>query len=221
MGASLFVALAWVLLTAKIGHSDWKTAPIRIAVSALMSCVLGAIAIASLVKNGRLRERLTPRWGDLSIGVVSAAALIVTTWAGRTLLSPRGVPRQAWLAQLYWFLGDPTELESIKWVPWLVVLAPMLDEIVWRGWLQDRLSVVVPHGLGWVLTAGLFGLQAVPTLFTLYDSVAGPNPLLLVLAMVAGLLFSFLTHVTGRATPSMIAHAAFSYFILLQFRPAM
>ena len=106
-------------------------------------------------------------------------------------------------------------------MPWLVVLTPMLDEIVWRGWLQDRLSVVVPRGLGWVLTAGLYGLQAVPTVFTLSDSVAGPNPLLLALAMVAGLLFSFLTHITGRATPSMVAHAAFSYFMLLQLRPAL
>ncbi len=221
MGASLFITLASVLLVAKIGHSDWKTAPIRIAVSALMSLLLGAIAIANLVKQRRLRERLTPRWGDLSIGFLGAAALIVTTWAGRTLLSPRGVARQAWLAQVYWFLGDPSELESIKWVPWLVVLAPMLDEIVWRGWLQDRLSVVVPRGLGWVLTAGLYGLQAVPTVFTLSDPVAGPNPLLLALAMVAGLLFSFLTHITRRATPSMVAHAAFSYFMLLQLRPAL
>ena len=221
MGASLLVTLVSVLVTAKIGHSDWKTAQVRIAFSSALSLGLAAIAVAVLIRKGRIRDRLYPRWGDLSIGVVSAAALIVTTWAGRTLMSPRGVPRQAWLAQVYWFLGDPTELEAIAWVPWLVVLAPMLDEIVWRGWIQDRLSVVVPRGLGWVLTAGLYSLQAVPTLFTLNDSVAGPNPLLFVLAIVAGLLFSFLTHVTGRATPSMIAHSAFTYFMLLQFRPAL
>ncbi len=221
MGSALLVSLVSVLLAAKIGHSDWRTAPIRLAVSAALSVVLGAIAVIVMHKRGRIRDRLTPRWGDLSIGVVSAAALIVTTWAGRTLLSPRGVPRQAWLAQVYWFLGNPSELESIHWLPWLVVFAAMLDEIIWRGWIQDRLSVVVPRGLGWVLTAGLYGMQAIPTLFTLSDTVAGPNPLLLVMALAAGLLFSFLTHVTGRATPSMIAHAAFSYFMLLQFRPAL
>ncbi len=221
MGSALLVSVISVLLTAKIGHSDWRSAPDRLLVSAAFSAILGAIAILVMLKRGRIRDRLMPRWGDLSIGVVSAAALIVTTWAGRTLISPRGVPRQAWLAQVYWFLGDPLELETILWVPWLVVLASMLDEVVWRGWIQDRLSVVVPRGLGWVLTAGLYGMQAIPTLFTLRDSVAGPNPLLLAMALVAGLLFSFLTHVTGRATASMIAHAAFSYFMLLQFRPAL
>jgi membrane protease YdiL (CAAX protease family) len=221
MGSALLVCLVSLIVTAKIGHSDWKTPSARLAAAALLSAILAAIALFALWRQGRLRERLTPRWGDLSVGIVGAVALIITTWAGRTLLSPRGVPRQAWLAQLYWFLGDPGELETKFWVPWLVVLAPMLDEIIWRGWIQEGLSVVVPRGLGWVLTAGLYGLCAVPTLFTLGDAVAGPNPLLLVMAMVAGLLFSFLTHVTGRATPAMIAHAAFSYFMLLQFRPAL
>jgi membrane protease YdiL (CAAX protease family) len=210
-----------MLVTAKIGHADWKTAPIRIAVSSGLSLALASVAIVVLVRQRRFRERLIPRWGDVSIGVVSAVALIITTWAGRTLMSPRGASRQAWLAQLYWFLGDPVELESIKWVPWLIVIAPMLDEIVWRGWIQDRLSVVVPRGHGWLLTAGLYGLQAAPTLFTINDATAGPNPLLLALAMVSGLLFSFLTHVTGRVAPAMIAHAAYSYFMVLQFRPAL
>lgn len=221
MGSALLVCVLSVMLTAKIGHPDWMTPEARLAVSSAFSAVLAVVALVALTRRGRIRERLTPRWGDLSIGVVSAAALIVVTWAGRTLVSPRGVPRQAWLAQVYWFLGDPLDLEKKFWVPWLVILVPMLDEITWRGWIQDTLSVVVPRGLGWLLTAALFGLQAVPTLFTLSDSIAGPNPLLLILALVAGLLFSFLTHITGRATPSMIAHAAFSYFILLQFRPAL
>jgi len=221
MAAALVVTLVSMLVTAKIAHADWKTAPIRIALSAALSLALGIIAIVVLARQNRLRERLIPRWGDVSLGVVGAVTLIVTTWAGRTLIAPRGLPRQAWLAQVYWLLGDPLELELTRWVPWLIVLAPMLDEIVWRGWIQDRLSVVVPRGQGWLLTAGLYGLQAAPTLFTVNDSVAGPNPMLLVLALVAGLLFSFLTHVTGRATPAMIAHAAYSYFMLLQFRPAL
>ena len=221
MGEALLVTLVSIFMTAKIGHADWKTAPIRIAISASLSFTLALIAIVALLRQRRIRQRLTPRWGDLSLGVVSAVALIIITWAGRTLMSPRGTARQAWLAHVYWFLGDPIELETIKWVPWLIVLAPMLDELVWRGWIQDRLSVVVPRGHGWWLTALLYGLQAAPTLFTLNDAIAGPNPILLVLGLVSGLLFGYLTHVTGRATPAMIAHAAYSYFVLLQFRPAV
>ena len=221
MTEALLVTLFSSLATAKIGHADWKTAPIRIAAASAVSLALAVIALILLARRGRLRERLTPRWGDLSVGVLGAVALIIITWAGRTLISPRGVPRQAWLAQVYWFLGDPRELESIWWVPWLIVIAPMLDEIVWRGWIQDRLSDIVPNGRGWLLTAVLYGLTAAPTLFTVNDVVAGPNPTLLVLALVAGALFSFLTHMTGRATPAMIAHAAYSYFMLLQFRPPL
>jgi membrane protease YdiL (CAAX protease family) len=155
------------------------------------------------------------------MGVLGAFALIIATWAGRTILSPRGVPRQAWLAHAYWFLGDPGELEERFWVPWLIGLAPMLDEIVWRGWLQDQLSKAMGGIRGWLMTALLYAVQTAPTIIALRDPVAGPNPLLFATALVAGLLFGFLTHVTQRATPAMIAHAAFSYFILLQFRPAL
>jgi membrane protease YdiL (CAAX protease family) len=221
MAEALLVTLFSALITAKIAHADWRTAPLRIAAAAATSAALSVVALFILARRGRLRERLTPRWGDLSIGVVGAISLVITTWAGRTLISPRGVPRQAWLAQVYWFLGDPTELEAIKWVPWLIVLSPMLDEIVWRGWVQDRLSAVVPRGLGWLLTAFLYGLTAAPTLFTVNDAVAGPNPMLFLLALVAGALFGFLTHVTGRVAPAMIAHATYSYFMMLQFRPPL
>jgi membrane protease YdiL (CAAX protease family) len=221
MGPALLVTIISVLVNAKIGHADWRTAPARVAAAAMLSAVLGVVAILALYKQGRIRERLTPKWGDLSIGVLGAVALIIITWAGRTLLAPRGFPRQAWLAQVYWFIGDTGELEERLWVPWLVVLAPMLDEIVWRGWLQDQLSKSMGATRGWLMTALLYGLQAVPTIIALKDPLAGPNPLLVALALVAGLLFGFLTHVTQRATPALIAHAAFSYFILLQFRPAL
>ena len=221
MGPALLVAVVTLLVNAKIGHAEWRAAPARIVTSAALSLMLGIVAVAALWKSGRLRERLTPKWGDLSIGVVGALALIITTWAGRTILAPRGVPRQAWLAQVYWFLGDTGELEEKFWVPWLIVLAPMLDEVIWRGWLQDRLTVSVGRVRGWLLTTLLYGLQATPTVVALNDPVAGPNPLLLILALLAGLLFGFLTHITNRATPAMIAHAAFTYFILLQFRPAL
>jgi membrane protease YdiL (CAAX protease family) len=221
MGPALLITVIAILVNAKIGHADWRTAPARVAVAAAFSATLALVAVLLLLKQGRIRERLTPKWGDLSMGVLGALTLIICTWAGRTILSPRGVPRQAWLAQVYWFMGDPGELQEHFWVPWLVVLAPMLDEVVWRGWIQDELSNSLGGIRGWLMTALLYALQAAPTLFTLRDPVAGPNPLLFMIALVAGLLFGFLTHVTRRAAPAMIAHAAFSYFILLQYRPML
>ena len=221
MGPALLITVIAILVNAKIAHADWRTAPARIAVASAFSAALAIVAILVMVKQGRIRDRLTPKWGDLTIGVLGALALIISTWAGRTILSPRGLPRQAWLAQVYWFIGDPGTLQEQFWVPWLVVLAPMLDEIVWRGWLQDELSNSLGAIRGWLVTALLYAFQAAPTLLTLQDPVAGPNPSLLTLALVAGLVFGFLTHATRRATPAMIAHAAFSYFILLQYRPML
>ncbi len=221
MGPAVLVTVVSLLVNAKIGHSDWRTAPVRIAIAAGVSAVLASVAVLMLWSRGRASHRLTPRWGDLSMGVVGAVALVVLTWAGRTILSPRGIPRQAWLAQVYWFLGDPGELEERFWVPWLVVLSAMCDEIVWRGWIQDELATSTGAIRGWLLTAVLYAIQTAPTIITLKDPVAGPNPLLFVTALVGGLLFGFLTLATQRATPAMIAHAMFSYFILLQFRPAL
>ena len=221
MGPALLIAVVTILVNAKIGHADWHTGLARFLVSACLSVALGIIALTVLWKNGRLRDRLLPRWGDLTIGVVGALALIIVTWAGRTVLAPRGVPRGAWLAQVYLFLGNTGDLEDRFWGLGFVFLVPMLDEVVWRGWLQDQLSSRLGRAHGWLLTAVLFGLQAIPTVATLSDPVAGPNPLLLALALAAGLIFGFLAHVTNRATSAMIAHAAFSYFILLQFRPAL
>lgn len=221
MGPALLVTVISLLVNAKIGHADWRTAPARIAAATLLSALLAAVAMFVLSQQGRARQRLAPRWGDLSIGVLGAVALIIVTWAGRTILSPRGVPRQAWLAQVYWFLGDPGELEERFWTPWLVVLGPIFDEIVWRGWLHDQLAKSMGAVRGWLVTALLYALQTAPTIIALRDPVAGPNPLLFATALGAGLLFGFLTHVTQRAAPAMIAHAFFSYFILLQFRPAL
>lgn len=221
MGPALLLTVVSMFVNAKIGHADWRTAPARVAFAALFSALLAVVAIVAMRRRDRLAERLTPRWGDVSIGVLGAVLMIVITWAGRPPLAPRGSPRQAWVAQLYWFMGDMGALEGYSWLPWLIILAPMLDELVWRGWLQDELSRSFGRIRGLLLTAGLYAMTAAPTLFTLKDPTAGPNPLLLILALVGGLLFGFLTVVTKRATPAMIAHAAFSYFILLQFRPAL
>jgi membrane protease YdiL (CAAX protease family) len=122
---------------------------------------------------------------------------------------------------VYYLLGETWNIQEHAAIPWLVVLSSMLDEVVWRGWIQDRLGDVMPKWRAWLCTAGLYAIQATPTLFALQDPIEGLNPLLLALALCGGLLWGFLTYATGRATAAMLAHAGFTYFIVVQFRPAL
>ena len=180
--------------------------------------VLGAAAAYLLWQDGSLRERLSPRWGDLSIGAVSAAALLVASWAARSVLAPAGTPQQAWMVHIYLQIGDAELIQRSSLVMVAVVAVSLLEELVWRGYALSALEERVGSRRAWPLSALLYGLTLLPTVFTLADPVAGPNPLLFVGALGCGIVWSFLAHLTGRLPPVMISHAAFTYFSVAQFR---
>jgi uncharacterized protein len=182
---------------------------------------LALLACIALARAGRLKDRLLPRRGDVFLGILAAAVVVIATWAGRYLVMPHGSPRGAWLARMYIQLGDPILLQATWWLPLVLIFGPMLDEIVWRGWIQDRLTNQLGIGRGLALTSGLYALTAVPTIFTLVDPVVGTNILFPLLALVGGLVWGYATLLSGRATPAMISHAAFVYFSVMQFRPGL
>jgi membrane protease YdiL (CAAX protease family) len=182
---------------------------------------LALLACIALARAGRLRDRLLPQRGDIFLGILTAAVVIIATWSGRYLIMPHGSPRGVWLARMYIQLGDPIILQATWWLPLVLVFGPMLDEIVWRGWIQDRLTQRLGIGRGLALTSGLYALTAVPTMFTLVDPVVGTNILFPALALVGGLAWGYATVLSGRATPAMISHAAFVYFSVMQFRPGL
>jgi membrane protease YdiL (CAAX protease family) len=221
MGAAVLITLIYTSVVAKIAHGDWQSPDVRIVCACATSACISLFALVAMRERGRILARLLPRWGDLSMGTVSALVLVIVTWAGRTLLAPQGTPRQAWLVQVYYLLGDTWRIQENAALPWLVTLSSMLDEVVWRGWIQDGLGDLMPQWRAWLLTAGLYGLHATPTVFALQDPVEGLNPLILALALAGGLLWGYLTYATGRATAALLAHAGFTYFMVVQFRPAL
>jgi hypothetical protein len=65
----------------------------------------------------------------------------------------------------------------------------------------------------------LYALAHVPTVFTLADPIVGPNPLLAVAALGAGLVWSFAAAQFGRLPPVIVSHAVFSYFAITMLLP--
>jgi membrane protease YdiL (CAAX protease family) len=180
--------------------------------------LLALVSLRVLWQNGTLIERFTPRWGDLSIGALTASVLLVASWAARGALAPSGTTRQAWLYRVYLQLGDPETLQTSALLTACLLLTAAAEEIVWRGMVLDALAERFGSRRGWILAALAYALSLAPTLFALRDPVAGPNPLLMTAALGCGIVWGFLAARAGRLAPGIFSHMAFTYFSAVQFR---
>jgi len=184
----------------------------------LPSLALSALALHQFWENGTLLDRFTPRWGDLSIGALSAAALLVSSFVARGALTPSGTERQAWLYRVYLQLGDPEAIQQSVMLTSALLLAAAMEELVWRGLVLDLLAERFGSRRGWILSALCYSLSLAPTLFLLRDPVAGLNPLLMIAALGCGIVWSFMAARFGRLAPGIFSHMAFTYFSAVQFR---
>jgi membrane protease YdiL (CAAX protease family) len=184
----------------------------------LPHALLAAYAIMALRRDGVLAARVTPRFGDLSLGVVVGLSLLLASWAVRAVLVPSGTDRTLWLFMLYAKLGDPEALQHSVVLTVSLILITLMEEIVWRGLVLERLNDRIGTRFGWIAAAGLYTLVSLPTVYLLRVPGVGYNPLLTLAAFGCGAVWSFLTAQLGRLLPSAISHAAFSYFSAVQFR---
>lgn len=184
----------------------------------LPHAALAVLAIQGFKRDGTLAQRLTPRGGDLSIGALVGLGLLMASWGARTLIMPAGSPRQAWLLHLYLVLGDPDTLQHSVVLTGALGLIVVAEELVWRGMVLDELTERLGTRRGWLVSALLYALAALPTVYLLRDSMAGPNPLLVIAAFGCGLVWTFLAGRLGRLLPSIVAHLVFTYFSAVQFR---
>ena len=179
--------------------------------------VLAAIALYQMWDDGTIFDILKPRWGDLSIGALTALILLFASWATRTYVAPPGTPRQAWLFRIYLQIGDSEEIQRSAMITAMLLTVPVLEEIVWRGFVQTRLAAQSER---WAppLTALFYALSLVPTIWLLRDPIAGPNPLLFMGALGCGIVWSYTFRLSKRLPPVIFSHIAFTYFSAAQFR---
>jgi membrane protease YdiL (CAAX protease family) len=180
--------------------------------------LLAALAVYRLWDDGTLLDVLRPRQGDISIGVVTAAVLLLASWGARAILAPAGSTRLAWLFRIYAQVGNPDTVQRSVLLTLALLVIVVCEELVWRSMVLDELTQRFGTRRGWPLAALCYGVVALPTLFTLQVPLAGLNPLLATAAFGCGLVWSFLATIKGRLLPVIIAHGVFTYFSLVQFR---
>lgn len=180
--------------------------------------LLALIAVKRLWDDGTLLDVLGPRWGDLSVGAVTGALLLLASFGARAVLAPAGSSRLGWLFRIYAQVGDPDVVQRSALYTAALFLVVVSEELVWRSLVLDELSERFGTRRAWPLCALCYGITALPTLYTLRDPVAGYNPLLVTAALGCGIVWTFLAHIKGRLMPVIIAHAVFTYFSLVQFR---
>jgi membrane protease YdiL (CAAX protease family) len=203
--------------------------------------VLGVLAAAWAKHEGLLREWLTPRWGDFSRGVASAVLLFGVAWAFTRLVAPVGSPREVWLVTLYGQIGDPRVLQAhAPLVAVGIAVVALAEELVWRGLVTQLLADRVGTRTAWIWAAVLYALAFVPTAWALRAggvgvgsavgvggavgvgvamgrSGASLDPLLILAALGAGLLWGAMARAFGRLTPGVLAHALFDWALVMMF----
>jgi uncharacterized protein len=178
---------------------------------------LAAAAAAWAQREGFLAEWLTPRWGDFTRGVLGAAGLFVAAWGVTRVVSAAGSPREIWLVSLYGQIGDPRALQAhAPLVAAAVVVAALAEEIVWRGTVTQLVAERVGSRLAWIWAAGLYALALLPTAWALRAG-HGLNPVLVLAAGGAGLVWGGMARAFGGLAPSILAHALFDWAVLMMF----
>lgn len=213
--------LTVTLITAAMAFAfrlDIAGSPTFWAALALPYLALAGLALRKLWQEGALLDVLAPRWGDFSLGFVTAAILLFASFGARAVLAPAGSTRLGWLFRIYAQIGDADAVQRSFLYTGALLLIVICEELVWRSMVLDELTQRFGSRRAWPLAALCYGVTALPTLFTLRDPVAGYNPLLVTAAFGCGLVWSFLASIKGRLVPVVIAHGVFTYFSLMQFR---
>ncbi len=195
------------------GASFWLLATVP-----TLALAVGAAILARTMNEGGVADWLRPVWGDFTRGVVGAAILFGAAYAVSRMYA--GTPRESWLARLYLQLGDPKTLrEGMALYAVGILVASAAEEIVWRGLVTRLFADVVGARWAWVAAAVAYALAHAPTIYALRDPEAGMNPVLVLAALGAGLVWGAMARrFGGRLVPGILAHAMFDWVVLFTFR---
>ncbi len=188
----------------------------------IMAVPTVALAVVGVLRarwDGVLKSWLSVRAGDFTRGVVAAALLFGASYAFMKVVAPPDSVRASWLARLYLQLGDPAVLrKSASMVVLAIIVLAIAEEIVWRGLVISLLEEVIGSRRAWVWAAVLYAIAQVPTVWTLRDPVAGPNPVLMLAALAAGLVWGGMMRRFERLWPGIFSHVLFDWTVVMMFR---
>jgi membrane protease YdiL (CAAX protease family) len=159
------------------------------------------------------------RAGDFTLGFLIAALVFGGAWSVRHFMFAASSPKIAWMLRIALSVGAMPRSAVATFA--VIAAVAALEEIVWRGLVLSALTESLGSRRAWPLAAALYAVAHVPTVFTLADPEAGPNPLLVMAAFGAGLVWSFAASMFGRLPPVIVSHAVFSYFALTVLLPRL
>ncbi len=155
--------------------------------------VLVILTIFFLVRKKKpLAEAGLVRTEPACVGAACAAAPLL--YAAVTLVM--SLLPEAWL-ESYIDASAALTQDDVFTILATVVLAPITEEVIFRGLIFSRLERAMPGWLAAVLSALAFGL-------------CHGQPAWMAYAFVLGLVFAFLRLRTGSILPSMLAHFIFN-----------
>ena len=180
---------------------------------------LAAIAIYRMHRDGTLRDLFRVRTGDIALGVGTTLGIAAAIFLFRAYALPATSPANVWLLRVYLHIGKiPDDRAAYALLAAGFIAMALLEEITWRGLVQQVIEEHLGVRRGWLLTAGLYGLAYVPTLWMLRMPPAGLNPVLPAAALFCGTIWGFLAGRIQRLPPVMLSHAVFLFAFGLQVR---
>jgi membrane protease YdiL (CAAX protease family) len=186
----VIAAAAWGAMFAAGRRHFWKRA-------ALAGAAIGGYAVA--VEPHVIGHLLTrPRWElDLVAGAASGVALFVIFWIGEQVLVVVLPTLAAEVGDLYSVRGETKAL----YIPLILVIAGLGEELFFRGLIQERAGVAVAL----VVYAGVH----------LWER----KVILVVAALIGGIYWGALLSLTGGLVAPIVSHLVWAMLIIV-WRPA-
>lgn len=154
---------------------------------------LAVVLIFYLIRRKKFSEALMLRRvpaPTLLTGAVLAPGLYVVISAALAMLP------DAWL-ESYMEASEGIDSGTVAGVIAVALVAPVVEEVIFRGLMMNRLSRVMPGWLAVVISAAVFG-------------VCHGHPIWFAYAFVLGAVFGFIDLRAGSIWPSILGHLVFN-----------
>ncbi len=165
-------------------------------VASLLGTLGGHLAVLAWARSLRAPlavTRVEPGWWLAGIGIAGATLLASAGWGALLAILEVSAPDQALVSAL---LSAPADAGQFATIAFVVLGAPLLEELVFRGYLQSSLAPRIGGFRAGVISAACFGL------FHLSDPLAVP-----VLTVMGGLL-AWARARSGSIVPGLVGHVA-------------